>query len=93
MTWRGILDYCGALSNRQVPALPWRFALGAKVFYIPHGAPSNTQPWRVIGRSWSQMQGQEDAMQYTIQPYVLTGTWVSDRALVVFESQLAAWRA
>ena len=73
------------------------FTLGAKVRYRPYHTPVewpeswHPQPWKIIGRTISQFVAGGDTIQYTIQPWELTGTWMVDRPVVVFETYLEAW--
>ena len=72
--------------------VPWQHALGAKVRYTPYhtGIPL-PEAWRVVCRSYAEAEQMHPAVQYTIQPWALSGQYMQDRPLVVFAAQVSAY--
>lgn len=72
--------------------IPWQHALGAKVRYMPYHADIPLpEAWRVVCRIYAEAEQMRPAVQYTIQPWTLSGTYMCDRPLVVFADQLTAF--
>ena len=73
------------------------YALNTKVRYTPYHrhddwpTASHPNPWRVIGIEVTIMLERYDSVQYFIQPWGLTGTWMLDRPVQAWEDMLAAW--
>lgn len=74
------------------PPVPWQYAIGACVRYrAPHPSPEYTQPYRVIGRSVTEMEGLRCAVTYYIMPWERSGVWMRDRPLNVLPQDIEAW--
>ena len=83
----------GAVTTLPLPL----YALNAKVRYTPYHrreewpTPSHPEPWRVIGIEVTTTLDIDESFRYRIQPWTLTGTWMLDRPMQVWEHMLAAW--
>ena len=72
-------------------------ALHTKVRYRPYyrdpawPTPEHPAPWRIVGRGALQLIEARDRLDYVIQPWELTGTWMADRPLVVDAQQVIPW--
>jgi hypothetical protein len=74
-------------------ALPWQYALDDHVAYHAYRDDQpNPEPYRVVGRSYTERAAMQPVVQYTLQPWELAGQWVVDRPVVVFSNHVTPWR-
>jgi hypothetical protein len=80
-------------AHQDLPAVhglmpvPWRYARGQRVQYREY--PDT--PYRVIGRTVTEMEGMTDVTQYYVHPWTLIKVWMVDRPLCVYEIDLQPW--